>query len=74
MEITKVSPLTFAIVHQQSTGPTHIDEVSNLHLLQVLAHLTTLRELGVGVLEVDLYIKQYWTNQWLFKATDFLRT
>ena len=45
---------THSFVDQQSVGPPHVNAVSNLHVLQILSHLSTFRELGVHILEVHL--------------------
>lgn len=43
-----------AQVRQTTSGSAHVDWLSHFHVLQELAHLTTVREFGVHVLEVDL--------------------
>ena len=45
---------TSALVLQQSPGSSEVNDVSNTQILQVLGHLTPLRELGVHITEVNL--------------------
>ena len=50
----KKKMLTFSSVLQQAIGPSHVNVVSNVHVLQILGHFPTLWELGVDILEVHL--------------------
>ena len=50
----KVMPLTVSVVDQQAVGAPHINVVTNLHVLQILGHLSTVWELWVHILEVHL--------------------
>lgn len=42
------------VILEQSIGSSDINAVSNLHALEVLGHFSTVRELGMSVLEVNL--------------------
>lgn len=46
--------VTLAIVDAEATGPSHVNAAANLHIVQVLRHLTTLGKLWVHILEVHL--------------------
>ena len=48
---------TFAIVDQQAVGSAEVHVVADFHVVQMLRHLASLRELGVNVLEVHLSTK-----------------
>lgn len=48
------SPLTFALVDQQPVRAPELDGVPDFHAFQVLGHLPSAGELGVGVFEVNL--------------------
>lgn len=45
---------TLSLVDQQSVGSSHINKITDGHVLQVLGHFTSFRKLGVDILEVHL--------------------
>lgn len=45
---------TLSLVDQQSIRSSHINEITNGHVLQVLGHFTSFRKLGVDILEIHL--------------------
>lgn len=49
---------TISFIHQQSTGSSEVNGITNSHVVQVLRHLPSLREGGVGVLVVHLETAQ----------------
>ena len=48
---------TFTLIDQQAVRAPEVDVVANLHVLQILWHLASLRELGVNILEIHLWTK-----------------
>lgn len=45
---------TTSLVYEAARGSLHVDCVTNLHFIQVLAHLSAFGELGVSVSVVNL--------------------